>query len=143
MKSIFTLFFIVICSITLKAQSYLGVVTKQVNFREGPSSAFDIISSLKPNTQVFIITLETDDDFYNVIDIKTNVTGYIHKSFIKIVKEIKQSSGDFIASSGASSSTETEVEIYNNTNITMTLKLNLINYSFSPLYADVKQVCMG
>lgn len=132
MKSIILLSSFLICSITLCAQSYLGVTTKQVNFREGPGSSYEIISSLKPNTQVFIISLDAEEDFYNVIDIRTNKTGYIHKSFLKIGKELEKSNGDFIAASGSSISGDTEVEVFNNTSETMTLKLNNSIYSFSP-----------
>lgn len=132
MKLIILLFSFLICNITLCAQSYLGVTTKQVNFREGPGSSYDIISSLKANTQVFIISLDAEEDFFNVIDIRTNKTGYIHKDFIKIVKELEKSSGDFIAASGTSNSGDTEVEVFNNTSQTMTLKLNNSSYSFSP-----------
>ena len=132
MKSIFILFLIVVCSFSTKAQSYLGVVTKQVNFREGPGSTYEIISSLKPSTQVFIISLDSEDDYYNVIDIRTNKTGYIYKSFLKIGKELEKSNGDFISASGSSSNGDTEVEVFNNTKETMTLKLNSTIYSFSP-----------
>lgn len=66
----------------LLSQSYLGTITKQVNFREGPGSDYEIISSLKPGTEIFISSLETDNDFYNVIDIKSNKEGYVHRSFV-------------------------------------------------------------
>ena len=55
------------------SQSYLGTITKQVNFRAGSSSSANIISSLKAQTQIFIISLETENDYYNIIDIATDI----------------------------------------------------------------------
>lgn len=66
MKTIFTL---ILFSIVISgfSQSYLGAITKIVNFREGSSTSDNIISSLKPNDQIFIISLETENDYYNVV----------------------------------------------------------------------------
>ena len=47
--------------------SYLRTITKQVNFRKGSSSSANNISSLKPNTQIFIVSLKTENDYYNMI----------------------------------------------------------------------------
>ena len=54
------LIFFILISTAIYSQSYLGTITKQVNFREGSSSDDNIISSLKPKTQIFIVSLETD-----------------------------------------------------------------------------------
>ena len=70
MNKIAYLFFFLLLYNLGFSQSYLGTITKQVNFRQGPSSDYEIISSLKPGTQVFISSTETEDDFYNIIDIK-------------------------------------------------------------------------
>ena len=59
------IFFFFLLSISGFSQSYLGNITKQVNFREGPGSDYEIIKSLKPGSQIFISSLDTDDDFYN------------------------------------------------------------------------------
>lgn len=105
-------------------QSYLGTITKQVNFRAGSSTNDNIISSLKPQTQVFIISLETENDYYNVIDIKTDKEGYIHKSFIKVGKLVNRSTESVFSPTGKSSSFNPELKIFNNTSKTLTLKLN-------------------
>lgn len=114
------------------SQSYLGTITKQVNFREGPGSDYEIISSLKPNTKIFISSLEAENDYYNIIDIENDVEGYVHKSFVKIGNSIIKSDGGFIASTGSTSNYDSETTIYNNTSSTMTLKLNSNVYKFLP-----------
>jgi uncharacterized protein YraI len=66
MKKSLILFFIFLAT-SLYSQSYLGTITKQVNFREGPGSEYSIIRSLKIGMQIFITSLETENDYYNII----------------------------------------------------------------------------
>lgn len=113
-------------------QAYLGWTTKQVNFREGPGTEYDIISSLAPGTQIFIVSLESENEFYNIIDIETNTEGYIHKSFVKLGDRVESNEEGIFTPSGEISSTNPEIEIYNNTVKTLTLKLNFDTYTFSP-----------
>lgn len=123
-----TLYF---CNIGL-GQSYLGTISKQVNFRKGPGSDYEIINSLQPGTQVFILSSESENDFYNIINIKTDEEGFVNKSYVKIGKLISKSDGGFIQETGNSTSYNAEANIFNNTNYTMTLKLNTEVYKFLP-----------
>jgi hypothetical protein len=82
MKKKVVLLFLILISKVIYCQSCLGTITKQVNFRAGSSSSDNIISSLKAQTQIFIISLETDNDYNNIIDINTDKEGkYILGSF--------------------------------------------------------------
>ncbi|MDZ4707718.1 MAG: SH3 domain-containing protein, partial [Saprospiraceae bacterium] len=69
LKAFLLLLTILIIGLTSYSQSYLGTISKQVNLREGPGTDYQVITSLKPKTQIFIVSLETEDDFYSVIDI--------------------------------------------------------------------------
>jgi len=126
-----TLVILYIC-VTSFGQSFIGTITKQVNFREGPNKEYNIISSLKSGTQIFIVSLETENDFYNIIDISTNKEGYVHKSFVKIGKQVKENDEGIFSSNGETSSYNSEVVIFNNTKLTLTLKINSVTYSFDP-----------
>lgn len=130
----FNCLLLLICfySLTVHSQSFLGSVNKQVNFRTGPGTDYPVISSLKLNTTVFIVSLDSENDFYNVIDIATDKVGYIHKSFVKIGKAVEKDEQGIFTPDGKSSTYDPEVEIYNNTNRTMSLKLGSNLYSFSP-----------
>jgi uncharacterized protein YgiM (DUF1202 family) len=132
MKKILLLIFFIIISNTIYSQSYLGTITKQVNFREGPSTLDNIISSLKPNTQIFIISLDTENDYYNIIDIGTDKEGYVNKSFVKVGKVVNKSDQSVFTPNGKSSDYDSEVKIFNNTSKTLTLKMNAETYRFSP-----------
>lgn len=128
-----SIFISVLLTVTLLSfsQSYLGWITSKVNFREQPSTDASILSSLRPGTQIFIVSLETDDDFYNIIDIRTNIEGYVSKKFVKVGKLVKESDHGIFTPSGESTSYNPEIEIFNNTKITLTLKLNSETYTFS------------
>ena len=132
MKKVFILFFFFLLSISGFSQSYLGNITKQVNFREGPGSDYEIIKSLKPGAQIFISSLDTDDDFYNIVDIESDLEGYVHKSYVKVGKIVSRSTGGVFSPDGESSEYNPEISIFNNTNKRLSLKLNSEIYYFSP-----------
>lgn len=113
-------------------QSYLGSIIKQVNFREGPGSDYGIIKSLKPGTQIFITSLEIENDYYNIINIATNEEGYVHKSYVKVGRYVSKSSESVFTPNGETSSYESELKIFNNTRKTLTLKMNTESFYFSP-----------
>jgi hypothetical protein len=132
MKKILLSLFFILISNGILSQSYLGTITKQVNFREGPSGDDTIISSLKPKTQIFIVSLETENDYYNIIDIATDREGYVHKSFVKIGKIVNKSDQSVFTPNGKTSNYDSEVKIFNNTSKTLTLKLNAELFRFAP-----------
>lgn len=113
-------------------QSYLGNIVKQVNFREGPGSDYNIIRSLKPGMQIFITSLETENDYYNIIYIDKNEEGYVHKSYVKVGKYVSKSSESVFTPNGETSSYEPELKIFNNTSKTLTLKMNTQSFYFTP-----------
>lgn len=114
------------------SQSYLGWVTNQVNLREGPGTNYSVISSLKSGTQIFIISIDTENNFYNIVDIATNKEGYIHKSYVKLGELVEENESGLFTPSGRTSAYNPEIEIFNNTSLTLTLKLNSETYNFSP-----------
>jgi len=114
------------------SQSYLGWATKQANFRSGPGTNYEIISTLQAGTQIFIVSDVPENDFYNVIDIATDKEGYIHKSIVKFGDKVDANSEGMFSITGKSTSEHPQLDIYNNTSITMTLKLDNNRYVFSP-----------
>lgn len=111
------------------SQSFLGTVTQKVNFRSGPGKENSVISSILPGSQVFIISLETENDFYNVLDIATDKEGYIHKSYIKIEQKVEESQEKLFSVSGKTQNSSPEINVFNNTNLRLSLKLNNSIYS--------------
>lgn len=132
MKIIIIIIFLVMTACSGFGQSYLGWVTKQVNFRQGPGTDYEIISSLRPGTQIFIVSPETENDFYSIIDIATDKEGYIHKSFVRLGDIVEKNESGMFSPSGKTSTYNPEIEIFNNTSLTLTLKLNSETCTFSP-----------
>ena len=115
-----------------KSSSYIGWITKKVNFRVGPSKDYRIIKSLERGNQIFIISDIPENSYYNIIDIESNMEGYVHKAFVEVGDKIEKSKGEMFTSKGTTNKYDTEIEIYNNTNKTLTLKLNKNRFKFSP-----------
>ncbi len=113
-------------------QSYLGWVTKQANFRTGPGKTYDVISTLKAGSQIFIVSLVTENDYYNIIDIATDKEGYLHKSLVNIGQVVERNDGGIFTPIGKTSNYNPQLEIFNNTSLTLTLKMNTTTYYFTP-----------
>lgn len=132
MRKLFFLSIILTLSLVGFSQSYLGWITSKVNFREVPNTNAAIIGSLNLGAQIFIVSLETENDFYNIIDIKTNTEGYASKKYVKIGKQLRENEEGIFTPNGQSSTCNPELEIYNNTKLNLTLKLNSEMYLFKP-----------
>lgn len=130
-KIIIGLYLCLIFSISY-SQSYLGWTTQQANLRTSPDKSSSSQKLLKAGAQIFIISTEASNEYYNVIDIETNTEGYVHKSYVKFGDIVEENKEGVFSPNGKSSSYNSEVEVFNNTNLTLSLKLNETNYSFSP-----------
>lgn len=124
------LIILIISSSTLNAQSYLGLTTKNVNFRQGPSEEYSIIKKLKPGSQIFLYSLDTENDYYFAIEVETNEEGYVHRNFVKVSEEVKKNNQGIFSPIEETEYYNPTIEIYNNTNKTLTLKLNDSRYTF-------------
>jgi len=131
-KTFFITLLFTICSLLAHSQSYLGTVNKIANLRNGPGSDYDKIKQLKIGTQVFIISTETENEYYNVINIATNEMGFLHQSCVKKGQLIHKNESGMFSSTGTSDNYNPDIEIFNNTNLKLTLKLNSQIYTFLP-----------
>ena len=114
-------------------QSYLGFIKETVNLRKGPSTDFVIIKSLIAGTQIFIISTKENNNYYKVIDLNTNLEGYVYKTYITLDKPVEINEDDLFVETGKSSlSTVSQVEVYNNTNKNLTVFIGGSSYLFSP-----------
>ncbi len=117
---------------TSNAQSYLGYITKTVNFRSEPNTNCIIINSLQRGTTLFIISRDKINGFYQVLNIETNREGYVHSNFVQLDKMLPKNEKGIFTPVGKINSTNPLIKIHNNTSKTLTLKLNDELYSFSP-----------
>ncbi|OYQ47954.1 hypothetical protein CHU92_00895 [Flavobacterium cyanobacteriorum] len=131
MKPFYTALFLFVAAIGY-GQSYLGRVTGQAGLMKGPGKGSGEILLLKPWVQIFIISMETDNDFYNIIDIATGMEGYVQKEFIKQGDAVPECDKGIFTPNGKAGTYNSEAEIFNDTSITLTLKLNSETYTFAP-----------
>jgi hypothetical protein len=130
------------CS-ALLGQSYLGITTRKVNFREGPSEDYEIIKKLQPGSQLFLYSLDTDNDYYFVIDVETNEEGYVHQKYTKIIQEVKRNEQGIFTPIEETSVYNPSIEIFNNTSRTLTLKLNNTRYTFNSYERKILELSPG
>lgn len=114
------------------AQSYLGYVTKQVNFRTEANTSCKVISSLQQGTALFVISKEKINGYYQVLDIETNKEGYVYSSYIELDRMLPKNEDGIFTPIGKTSSSKPVIKIHNNTSKTLTLKMNDELYTFSP-----------
>lgn len=114
------------------AQSYLGYVTKNVNFRTEANTNCEIINSLPRGTALFVISKEKINGFYQALNIETNKEGYVHSSFVELDRMLPKNEEGIFTPIGKTNSSNPVIKIHNNTSLTLALKLNEILYTFSP-----------
>jgi uncharacterized protein YgiM (DUF1202 family) len=141
MKNLALSLIVSMVSLASFGQSYLGQIKQNVNLRKGPGTSYEVITVLKTSSQVFIYSLDIEGEFYNVIDIKTNEEGYVHKDYVKVENEVKRQEGEIFIPDGKSLSENPEIEITNNTDLTMTLKIGSDKYIFKP--QEVKKIVLN
>ncbi len=121
------------CFVTLlNAQSYLGYVTKQVNFRTQSNTSCKVISSLQPGTALFVVSKQKINGFYTVLNIETDQEGFVHANYVQLDKILPKNENGIFTPIGKISQDEPIIKIHNDTELKLTLKLNSDLYTFSP-----------
>lgn len=131
-KIILTLFISFAFVLIANAQSYLGYVNKTVNFRTEANTNCKVISSLQQGAALFVISKVKVNGYYQVLDIETNIEGFVHSNYVQLDKMIPKNEEGIFTPVGKTSSVNPVIKIHNNTNITLTLKLNDDIYYFAP-----------
>jgi hypothetical protein len=134
MKKYAFLLLLIFAHLSAAAQAYLGRVTGSatVKMRRGPGTAYGVVKSLKNGTQVFVSSAEAENGFYNIIDIRSNTEGYVHKSLVRLGQPVAASTDGIFNREGESGSLASSVAVYNRSDKSLTLKLNAESYHFAP-----------
>lgn len=123
---------VLVFNTVIYSQSYLGYTKEKAFLRNGPGKEFTALRILKKGEIIFIISKRDLNKYFNVIDIKSNTEGYIHKSLIEIDKEMKPNKKGIFYKQAVIDNQNVEIGIYNNTDRDLTLKLNSFVYYFEP-----------
>ena len=121
-------------SFVVTYKSYIGVVNKTIDLLAGPGSEYEVIKTLIPGNQLFIISDKTINDYYNVIDVLSNEEGYVHKSAVELGDEVKINEIDklFVSSGKSESLISSKIEAINVSDKTMTLIMGGSTWVFVP-----------
>ncbi|MFZ4590652.1 MAG: SH3 domain-containing protein [Ignavibacteria bacterium] len=111
--------------------------------RDGPGKEYEVLTTLTKNSPVFLYSMNTDNDYYHIIDIETNTEGYVPSSNVKSIEALEKTSDNVFAPTGRVSSSYSEVIVHNSTSKTMTLKLNSTAYVFSPYETKTISLTQG
>ena len=131
-KYILFFIFIIFCDYS-SAQAYLGHTNQDANIRIKPGFEDLVLKTLPLNTTIFIVTLKTDNNYYHVIDIESNIEGYVFKDLITIDEVVQKNPGSIFSSDGYNSEYAPIISVINSTDLQLSLKLNNTNYSIGPL----------
>lgn len=125
------LLIIAMLSVSAFSQSYLGHTTKEVILRETAGSKAPLIKTLRADCPILIVTLKTDNDFYNVVEIETNMEGFVQKDFVKVGEQVKNND-ELLKLTGESVNYNPDIDVFNSTDAMVTLKLNFQTYTINP-----------
>jgi len=142
-KTLLILIIFLVFVLITNAQSYLGYITKQVNFRTEANTNCKVINSLPRGTALFVVSKEKVNGFYQVLNIETNKEGFVHSSFVQLDRMLPKNEGGIFTPVGKTNSTKPTMNIYNNTSLTLTLKMNDQLHSFSPQQRKVLTLNSG
>lgn len=132
MKRFLICLFVCILSTTIaKADYYIAYATTNVNLRECPSTDCSILANVPKNEILFVDTEDKIGDFYHVIFVDKDISGYIHSRYVKLYKKVKEENGNILSESGETETFNPTVNVTNDTDVTMTLKLNSEEYHFN------------
>lgn len=115
-------------------KSYLGTINSEINLMLGPSNEFDVIKTLTSETEIFIISDKTINNYYHVIDMSTNEEGYVDMKYVDLGEEVVINEIDqlFKSSGKSESMTSCRINAFNNSEKTMTLKMAGSTWVFVP-----------
>ena len=127
-----TLPLLIFCFTVSQAQSYLAVTSNKANLRDFPDKESEVLDLLDKNVNLFVYSLEATNDYYQVIEIDTDQEGWIHKSLVKIIKELPRSTQSPFNPEGNTGGYDCIIEVTNNTDLSLTLKMNSGYHYFDP-----------
>lgn len=131
LKILVNIFFLALIPVFSSGQSYLGYVTEKTIMLSGFELGDQVVATPERGTPLFVSSLETEQGFYQVLNISTNDEGYILKEYVKIDRELNENENGVFTPVRKTDSESCLLYINNNTNLELTLKLGESTYRFA------------
>jgi hypothetical protein len=106
-------------------QSYLGYISKATELIDTNRT---IVKHLPKGDAVFLISLELQEGYYNIVHIKSNKEGFIPRKDVVIERVIPQTEGNVFTSIKTSDVKDPIIKVFNNSKYAMTVKINDVLY---------------
>ena len=118
---------------TVTYKSFTATCLKNANLYETPEITSNIIKSFEPGNTVFVVSKNTVNGYYYVIDPISGSIGYINKSLIGQLKQQDDQKDLLLTPSGISESLSiSEIKISNSTDNLLGVKIGLLQYFLDP-----------
>ena len=131
-KFVFCTVMMVMFSLMSFAKFYVCKVTKDVNFREGPSTEYQKKFVISQGDYIFIDTNEKVGNYYKAIHIDSDEIGYVAANYVRFVQEVVEDPNGVLQVVDYTSSLFAEVEIKNDTRNNVMITIGPHSYKFQP-----------
>ncbi|MGE8526234.1 hypothetical protein [Chryseobacterium rhizosphaerae] len=123
---------------------FLGKTSSSVNFRSSPTIIKNnVIRQIPNNSQIYIISETTVNDFYKAIDLETGNMGWISKKIVVWYKSVDTKSTGGFQSTGKTSTYNSEVRITNKSSVKITLVVGNETFYLAPNSTQTKFIIPG
>ena len=117
--------------VTVTYKTFSGKINDKTYLYSGPSNSFETLLVLNPESPVLILSDKDINNFYNVIDIESNIEGYVFLNNVDFIEEEKVEKNNVFDVIGNTSDIRfCEIEIYNSHNTSFILKLDTESFNF-------------
>ena len=117
------------CYISSTAQSYLGY-SNQIS--ELVDTNYRSIRNIAKGDALFLISIETQQGYYNVIHIKSNKEGFILRKHVQIERVVPQVEENIFTSINKSEVKDPIIKVKNSSKQVLTIKLNNNLFEIAP-----------
>ena len=136
MKKVFLLFVFACIVFEANAAYWICKVSKNVNFRECPSTECGILCKIPAGAYV-VAEFEDSDfgsltDFVQAVYIDENMYGYVSSKFLQKERIVDVSRKGIFDKIGTGVGYDPELEICNNTNLNIIVSINHKKFDFTP-----------
>lgn len=122
---------------------FLGKTSSNVNFRNSPTTKSNVIKQIQNDSQIYIVSEKTVNDFYKAIDLESGKIGWVSKKLIRWHKSVDTKSSGGFQSTGKTSIYNSEVKITNKSSSKITLIVGTETLYLSPNSTATKFINPG
>ena len=125
---------VLLISITADAQAFIGRLKTTAPLQDGPGKEYASLRSLATGARIFVFGTGAQSGYLEVIDLNSNVAGFIEKKNIKFLLPMnpaKPLKPVYASITDSENPAEADLELYNRTGSTISFKLDNLSFRVS------------